>query len=277
MVKEQVCIIAGIHGLAEWRGNDDCLNLDLWYMTPDGLKSFKALCPHGLCKIHREGNWIPPEHVEAATVWVENMIANKMNSVDRQRGYADDAPTCFLTWWRKDKVWEQAVMSLYFDAAIRSLGHKGSPVALPDSLAKSVGKHLNKLCRDFMATPEVQNYLQAKAGEMANWWASKIGGISPNVDPMVNFFNGQVPKPIYVNQDVDRFYNAMRQHAIDSFSQGLIPFYDTDYGIGWTLSEVLTQGGVGHLSAHFPFKAWQHFDFSDAPIIVDWASQTGKL
>jgi len=267
-----------IDGFAEWKGSGDCLVLDYWYIQSEKLNKFTTLCPHGLSSVHYSDP-VPSQHIAAAIAWLEKEVIPSseetvglsgkrgLNYSPSYRAYLTSYPIGEVDPWPDDpgKVAIAALKSAPFVDLIRR------SFAVPKFLENSQQvERIKQMASDFINSQEVQDYLKKKAEGMADFWVGKIGWLGSSGNMAADGFHaliraGGEPAP---ESEALRFREVLVSHSLKSFDQGIVPYYDTDYGPGFEFREVLEENGLMNLASHLPWKTTQPFDFNDAPAPV---------
>jgi hypothetical protein len=263
-----------IDGFAEWKGNKECLKLKHWYIQDGRLKYFEALCPHGLSDL----DWcdaVPSQHITSAVTWIKEEAiigAEKTTCGDtisyypEYRGYLDKYPVRGVEKWITDL--NKLALIVLNSTSFHSLVKKD--FSLPRCLLKTwQAQQIEQIASDFAKSVAVQTYFKKKAEEMADFWVNNLGSIGQTGDVMADILQALALKneEAPLAQDRVKFKEALISHCLESFNEGIVPFYDTDYKVKGHLRKVLEKNDLMHLEKHFPVKTWKHFNFSDAPSI----------
>lgn len=277
-----------IDGYFDYKGQDECISVDIWYLQGGLLKKASALCPHGLDEVPYN-KLVSDRHTKAVLGWIESVAIpqSKPNSWDETRigfmsdyrGYLSDYPADEST----VHSWPNDLRSL-IEPVLRSSsmtdilsGRLSLPSCIHDKAP--LAKEIRECMKRYRESEPVQTYLRGKAVAMADFWAGKVGDLGSSGDGMADALHAWVraseamPAP---HTDCQRFRNALVEDIMTNFSKGRVPFYDTDYGVGHALMDVLVKSGTKHLAGSFPWKTWLHFDFADAPPIVQSAAQGAR-
>jgi len=263
---QSVLTILGVQGRAQWEANHECLALDFYVRTAEGIQLKSILLPHD-CDDLGGRKPITDQH-----------IAGFFHTLDRyyielegeegsyypsslSRGYINIFPADCLPWFKdEDQEFKAFLKQASFSDLLRG-GFK-----TPLVLEKRV-EALKPKIKAWIATPLLQSYLRGKALDMGNFWGSKVGSFGSSGDDSADMLHlllrsNQSPPPLAAT---DMLKLAIAKDAMAWFNSGRVPFYDTDYGVGHTLRNALRESGLEELAGSLPWKTWKHFDFADAP------------
>lgn len=262
----EVVELFGHTGLAEWEGNGDCLNLRFWLQTSTGLRFTEALVPHGLEEDCSYAECPSEQYIEAAKASLVELLAtcDENGYNPNGRGYVHIE---HLDKMGEIYPWQDS------GAEVLRIAKKGVTLrevirgrcSLPERW-KGLDSSLMAYYRSVLALPATRFYLENKADDMANYWADKLGTLGSSGNFMADYLHSKLQASDDTDtnlNDVYKFREALKADILENFEQGIVPFYDTDYGVGYELREVLEKAGLSHLESKFPWKTWQHFDFSD--------------
>jgi len=245
---QSVITVLGVQGRAQWEANHECLSLDFYVRTAEGVHLESVLLPHD-CEDLGVRKPITDQHISG---FFHNLDLHKedlegvvgLYNLSFSRGYIRIFPENCLPWFDNEN---QELNAFFSQTPFQDLLNEKfkTPIAL-----KPVVEKLKPKIKDWIATPLLQSYLRGKALEMGIFWASKVGSCGSSGDG---------------NADMIHLKLAIAKDAMAWFNSGRVPRYDTDYGVGHTLRNALRESGLEELAGSLPWKTWKHFDFSDAP------------
>lgn len=266
-----------IPGYSVWKENDSyTMSLTHYYSRNNRLCSFYALCPILSEKLVKDKILSDSEKFsfkkDFSLLWLEykalpNLVKQSWNDnylFDWDtRGYVRDYPDYNLVDYWPDT--EEGLLVIYinslsFDDILSCF------LKIPPFL-ENLREKITRASDAFLSSDRVKCYLYKKAEEMADFWASKIQTLGTNGDPMSDILHtivDSLDKTEITYSEIEKFKNSMIDHTLEQFGKRQIPFYNTDYGIGPELMEILKKSSLEGLSSKFPWKTWKHFDFNDA-------------
>ena len=263
-----------IPGKSSWKEmGDTTMLLTHYYVMNNKLHNFEALCPCEIRPYPFNDDFL--HKVTSATKWLEstalpnlskNSWGNYSYAPEERRGYVTAYPE-----WELVEPWpetEEELIAIF----VETLTFKDiftnflrPPYFLEGFLPKIIQASDN-----FLASDEVCLYLCRKAEEMADFWVSQIGCLGTNGDAnldMLHAIANSFSNNNATDEDAQLFKDSMIAYTREQFAGRRVPFYDTDYSIGYDLRKVLEKGNLEYkYSKKFPWKTWKHFDFSDAPM-----------
>jgi len=262
---QSVITVLGVQGRAQWEANHECLALDFYVRTAEGVHLESVLLPHD-CEDLGGRKPITDQHISG---FFHNLDLHKedlegvvgLYNLSSSRGYINIFPKNCLPWFKDENQEFKAFLN---QASFSDLLRGGfrTPVALEKRV-----EALKPQIKAWIATPLLQSYLRGKALDMGIFWASKVGSCGSSGDGNADMIHlllrsNQSLPPLAAT---DMLKLAIAKDAMAWFNSGRVPRYDTDYGVGHTLRNALRESGLEELAGSLPWKTWKHFDFSDAP------------
>lgn len=266
--------INGIEFAAKLEASSECVRLELVCAVDGKFKQFDCLVPHGL-EDRKWGDRLTDNYKIAAIAKLESWFADGLffekdydGSLRYQpefRGYANlpnFTESSVKGVHEVDRVSIQ-MNSESFSQVLR-YHHSQEDVWY---LSRVENQQIKKIRAAYI--DQNQAYIDSKAKEFAEWWASKVGAPGHCGDPWANILHAMATKDkTFEQSDVEKFAGAVYQYALAEFSAGRIPFLSCDYGPEREIREMLTANNIENLAARMPWKTWLHLDFSDMPPIV---------
>lgn len=264
MVSE-IRVIGGIEGRAEWNWNRECVELRFYFREGDGITSADMLLPHGQSDLHSNDE-ISDAHtsgaIEAFEKLKDRLVEENYYLPRPERGYIKRLPNECLPWFSSAQDEFAAFVS---QMSFRSLLEL-YPSGLPECFRPAF-ESLKPRISLWLSSAEVQGYLEKAAIDMGMWWAQKVGTLGSNGDENADLIHAALrsTQPLPSMNDAKRFGLAIAKDAMKNFARNRVPFYDTDYGAGRELCQVLEDNNLLSLSGSLPWKTWKHFDFPNPP------------
>lgn len=262
-----------VPGYSIWKeSKNNKLMLSHYYLQNNKFQRLEALCPY---KTNFSDQDIFSLKVDLAIEWLKtiafpNLSKNSEGSYsyfsEEEGGYVSNYPG-----HKTVAAWpdtEQKLLTIYIENVTFNNICTGS-LRVPPFLEKFYPQIL-QASNKFLASEEVHIYLCKKAEEMADFWASQIGLLGTNgcteSDLLHTIANSFTDNNV-TQKDIQVFKKSMMDYTMEQFYNKQIPYYETDYSVGYDLQKVLEKGNLQHkCSKSFPWKTWKHFDFTDAPI-----------
>lgn len=263
----EIRVINGVQGRAEWLDSEECLRLDFYFRTDEGIVFMHMLLPHGQELLDWDDD-ISPAHIEGAIATYERnktaLTEDTAYYLPNARGYIKKLPPRTLPWFTDPKEELKAFVGRAPFASLVKLS-----ISLPKSLRPMFDEQVKPQITAWLATPEVQSYLEEVAMEMGIWWAATVGTLGTNSEGIADLLRVMLDtgQPTPGASDAARLAVAIviAKNAMENFANNLVPFYNTDSGVRWELRKALEENGLQAMASAFPRKIGKRFEFPNPP------------
>jgi hypothetical protein len=243
--------VAGVEILVSFKGNDECLSMDLVFATKtSGIQIVSCLIPHNL----EDLGWrdcVSDTYKASAIQVLENWIAQDLLQPQewkkRELYYSSSELRAYAYFWKIEDTLSIGSVSLlekYCESC--PIGDLLQGELSNDYMPLTEKQKFNELAKEWGKSNA--GYLDGKAQEFARWWVGQVDTLGTAGDSA---------------DEKERLFKAIYDFAKNSFAEGLIPLLTTDYGIDHEIAKILEDADLNHLANSFPMKAVFHLDFSD--------------